>query len=180
MGLPPYIMRRRGVAEIISALGENYASLVDSKPYGTASGTFTAGAWRTRDITAVEYDPSGIVLDLTANQFTLAAGSYFIFAKASALRVGTHAVRIADDVGTELILGATGYSNPTVGGSAAFMNAASDAFVSGRITLVSETILELQHRCNSTYATNGFGISGTDPSASLDYLYASILIGKAA
>ena len=60
---------------------------------GTAGGTFTAGAWRTRGLaTEVTNTISGA--SLAANQITLAAGTYDIDAHAVAFRVDGHVAKL--------------------------------------------------------------------------------------
>ncbi|MDP6587776.1 MAG: hypothetical protein QF535_24235, partial [Anaerolineales bacterium] len=58
-------------------LFSSYAIIADQKTQNTAGGTFTSGAWRTRDLNTEIADPDGIV-SISSNQFTLGAGSYLI------------------------------------------------------------------------------------------------------
>ncbi|MDP6772243.1 MAG: hypothetical protein QF704_16175, partial [Anaerolineales bacterium] len=58
-------------------LFSSYAIIADQKSQSTEGGTFTSGAWRTRDLNTEIADPDGIV-SISSNQFTLGAGSYLI------------------------------------------------------------------------------------------------------
>ncbi len=53
-------------------LFSSYAIIADHKAQNTAGGTFTSGAWRTRDLNTEITDPDGIV-SIASDQFTLAA-----------------------------------------------------------------------------------------------------------
>ncbi len=54
-------------------LFSSYALISDQKTQNSAGGTFTSGAWRTRDLQREIDDPDGIVT-ITANQIKLGAG----------------------------------------------------------------------------------------------------------
>lgn len=59
---------------------QTYALIHDEKPSNTAGGTYTAGAFRTRDLNTIIEDSGGII-SLSANQITLEDGEYRILAK---------------------------------------------------------------------------------------------------
>lgn len=59
---------------------QTYALIHDEKPSNTAGGTYTAGAFRTRDLNTIVEDSGGII-SLSANQITLEDGEYRIRAK---------------------------------------------------------------------------------------------------
>ena len=134
-----------------SGLFSSFAIIQDSKATTTAGGTFTLGAWRTRDLQTEQYDPDGIV-SIAANQFTLAAGTYFIKATAPFYKAGYNAARIYNttDASTEL------EGQNTDGNAASAV--AGVALVEGVFTLGDAKVLELQHQSTATQATNGFGL----------------------
>ncbi len=134
------------------SLFDAYALLRDEKTAGTVGGTFTSGAWQTRDLNTEAFDPDGIV-SISANQFILQEGTYFIYARAPAFDVDRHKAKLANITDTtDLIIGATSY---TLNGNGPH----NDAIVQGRITLAAQKTLALQHRCSVTSsATNGFGV----------------------
>lgn len=136
-----------------SAVG-NIIILQDQKTAGTAGGTFTSGAWRTRVLNTEVVDTGGDCT-LAANQFTLAAGTYRVEATAAANQVNGSGMRIQN------ITDAT----TAVDGMSAYAQAGADnnimAFLYGRFTIAVSKTFELQHICETTRATNGFGFQST-------------------
>lgn len=141
--------------EVASTGGyDAYARLWDEKGATTDGGTFTSGADRTRDLNQ-EYDPDGIVT-LAANQFTLQAGTYKITARAPGLQVAQHIAWIHNTSDAAVaILGGVAFAGTTGG------QTGSDSWVVGQITIAAQKTFELQHRCATTKATNGFGSQAT-------------------
>jgi hypothetical protein len=127
----------------------------DTKAQNTDGGTFTSGAWRTRDLNTVQSSQSW--MSLSANQVVLGAGTYYIQATAPGWVVGDHQSRFQNitDSSTEL----TGTSEISLLVTAAG-TAQTKSKISGVITIVSTKTFELQHQCNVTQTTNGFGVSG--------------------
>lgn len=131
-----------------------YAKLSDVKAYNVNGGTFTAGAWRTRDLNT-EYDPNEIV-SLSANRFILQAGTYRIQASAPAYRVGRNVSRLYNiSDSSEVILGTSGWTGDAGG------YATTRSWVVGQFTITAAKTFEIQHQSTSTFATYGFGI-GSD------------------
>ena len=135
----------------ISAGGKfaSYAIIGDQKSSTTSGGTFTTGAWRTRDLNTEITDPDGIV-SLSNNQFTLGAGTYLVNASAPAHRVNNHQVRLRNNDDGINYLGTTEWSHYSYATT-------TRSFVSARFTIGASKAFELQHRCSTTYATIGFG-----------------------
>ena len=128
----------------------NLIRLRDQKATTTDGGTFTQGAWQTRAITT-EVEDTGAHCALAANQFTLSAGTYRIRARAPAYKVGFHCIRLQNitDGATEL-----------AGANAESANAdatQTDATLEGRFTIAGAKVFEIQHYCQTTQATDGFG-----------------------
>ena len=122
----------------------------DQKTLGTDGGTFTSGAWRTRDLTTLVLDPESLA-SLAANQVTLVAGTWRINSSAPAFRVNGHQARLRNiTAGTTTTLG-TSESSGT-GGSTTNRSTIIGAFV-----IAVSTIFEIQHQCATTRATDGFG-----------------------
>lgn len=125
----------------------------DEKAQNTQGGTFTSGAWRTRDLNTSKVNTiTGA--SLGSNQITLPAGTYFIEASAPALLVDAHQAKLYNVTDTaDVIIGTSEYSGTadSVGGR---------SHVIGQFTLSAAKTLELQHRCATTRATNGFGAAG--------------------
>ena len=130
-------------------LFSSYAIIADQKTTGTNGGTFTSGAWRTRDLNTEIADPDGIV-SIASNQFTLGAGSYLIRWSAPANQVGNHQSRLYDVTGTaEVAVG----SNARVWTSAGHTSSTGSA----RVSPSSSNIYSIEHQCQTTATTNGFG-----------------------
>jgi hypothetical protein len=126
------------------------AVLKHERPQGSGGGSMTIGAWRTRVLNA-ENDPSGIVT-LAANQFTLAAGTYFINALLNAYRVNSNTSRLQNITdGSTTLLGtgemATNHSNAS----------STKSSIMGTFTIAGAKAFECQQRCETTNATDGFG-----------------------
>lgn len=118
---------------------------------GTGGGAFTSGAWRTRALNT-EFDPAGIVT-IAANQFTLAAGTYYIRAALPAFRVAAHVGRLQNITdGTTTLVGTAEYSGNSPTG------ALSRSIVEGTFVIAGAKTFELQHRCETTSAlSSGLG-----------------------
>jgi hypothetical protein len=143
-----------------AAGGGLYASVAiisDLKVFSATSGTFTSGAWRTRDLNTEINDSDGIV-SISSNQFTLQAGTYTIEWDAPAYKVNRHVAKLKNITdGTDVQRG-----------TAAFIHSADNGTTSSSIGIVQLTIasakaFEIQHRCQTTGGTHGFGLAaGTD------------------
>lgn len=131
---------------------KTYAIICDQKASTVNGGTFTAGAYRTRDLNTKIADPDSIV-SIASNQFTLGAGSYFIEAIAPAFKVDRHNLRLYNATDSTVVqLGLALYAVPTY-------NANNFATLFARVTIAGSTAFEIQHRCDATASTNGFGVS---------------------
>jgi len=128
---------------------QRVAYVKDVKSAGADSGTFTSGSWQTRDLTTIEGDSE--IVSLSTNQFTLSPGKYVIEAQAQAYRVDGHKIRLRNITGgSTQIVGLTGYA-----GAADTSN--NPVSLTGNVTITVSTAFELQHRCDTTQATQGFG-----------------------
>ena len=138
----------------------SYAVICDQKTLGTDGGTFTAGAWRTRDLNTELIDADGIV-SISSNQFTLQAGTYFVEASAPAYKTNRHMIKLYQTSGTPANV-ATGTSMYASSGGAGF----SRADVFARFTISGATTYEIQHYAETSETTYGFGV-GTDLSTEI-------------
>ena len=143
---------------IIRKLGESTptkpAFIADQKPSGTDSGDFAAGGiYRTRILNTVLTDLDGLVT-LSSNQFTLGAGRYEVVAKAPSWSTRTNKLRLLD-VGVPVVVATS--VNETYN-----TQTRSDyTLLVGVLDLASSKTYELQHRCELTKTTNGFGLKNT-------------------
>lgn len=135
--------------------GGNYLNVVDQKSSGTDGGTFTSGSWQTRDLnTVVTNEISGA--SLASNQITLADGTYYISASAPGYFVQNHKARLRNIThGSDEIIGSSEFSDAA--GSSP-RPSTTRSFISGRLTVSGgPKDYEIQHQCNVTRATDGFG-----------------------
>jgi hypothetical protein len=133
----------------------SYAILADQKTSGSAAGTFTSGAWQTRDLQTEIYD--GIGISIATNAFTLPAGDYLIKWYAPAYKVSGHQSRLYDVTGTaEIEVGGAGYTPAPVihaGG-----NVLDWSLGAARVSPSGANAYRIEHRCGVTFATDGFGV----------------------
>jgi hypothetical protein len=125
----------------------------DEKSNGTDGGTFTSGAWRTRDLNDVLINTiTGA--SLASDRITLPAGIYKIAANASAFDVNSNVAKIANITdSSDEVIGSTEKTSGT--------NNTGKSFIVGVINITSTKVFEIQHRCQSTKSTNGFGLSSS-------------------
>lgn len=128
-----------------------YAKLSDTKTANTGGGTFTSGAWQTRVINTEDSDVDNIV-SVSGNQFTLVSGTYLIRATAPAYAVDRHKARLRNmtDSSTTLV-GSSAYSSNVY-------SSAEPSIIEGRFTIAAAKAFEIQHQCQTTVATLGFGV----------------------
>lgn len=128
----------------------SYAIICDEKADTVDGGTFTSGDWRTRDLNTEIGDPDGIV-SISSNQFTLGAGTYLIEASAPAHDVARHQTRIYNATDSSVVQ----YGMVELVGTSDTIS--STSLVVGRTTITASKAFEIQHRCQSTKSTIGFG-----------------------
>lgn len=135
-----------------------YIKVQDQKANPSDGGTFTSGAWQKRDLNTIVNDAAGLV-SLASNQITLPAGKYWVSITAPVYEVQLHQLRLQNVTdAVTLVLGQTAWagSNPAISDS--------HATCVGQFTLSGTKTLEVQHYCQTTKASVGFGVG---PSGSL-------------
>ena len=125
----------------------------DEKAQNTAGGTFTSGAWRTRDNNAVKTNEIAGA-SLAGNQFTLPVGTFWIEWRAPAHSVAAHKTKLVDVTNTADIL----FGSSCQASSTQVTQTDSGGF--GRFTSTGSAAYEIQHECQVTQATNGLGVPG--------------------
>ena len=129
----------------------SYAVICDQKAQGTDGGTFSSGAWRTRDLNTEICDPDGIV-SISSNEFTLDAGTYLIEWMCPAFRSNVHVARLYDVTGAAAVqVGQGAFTDTGADGEQ------TNAFGWARVTIAASNTYRIEHRCQSGLATNGFG-----------------------
>jgi hypothetical protein len=153
------------------AFGGALLHIQDQKTAGTAAGTFTSGAWRTRVLnTSLTNEISGA--SLSSNQITLPSGTYYAVILCPAYSVGTHKAKLVNitDI-SDALIGITHYSPSGI---------LSYSIIVGRFTIAASKTFEIQHRCVTTQSANGLGFE-TNGSFTVPYeIYTDVRIWKVA
>ena len=129
------------------------ACLVDEKANNNAGGTFTSGAWQQRDLQTEYYDTIGITFG--TNTFILPAGTFYIDWSCPAENVYSHQARLYNVTSAGVVkYGSSEYAKRSTA------QTQSRSFGSATITLGTTATFKIEHRCNTTQATEGFGVCG--------------------
>jgi len=129
------------------------AVFTDTKT-STPGGTFTSGAWRTRDINTSQFN-NITGASIASNQITLPAGSYMVVASGAFARVDQNVLRFQNITDTTTAI--EGINNYMDTAPALMMFAQ----LNGGFTIAGSKTFELQHRCFTTQASTGFGFTNT-------------------
>ena len=130
----------------------SYAVICDQKAQGTGGGTFTKGAWRTRDLNTEITDADGIV-SISSNQFTLQAGTYLVNASAPCKKATANQAALYNVTDSSFVQYGTGaLAHVSYQGF-------SSSFISARFTISGAKAFEIRHFSSHTQATDGFGPS---------------------
>uniref|UniRef100_A0A6M3KHM8 Putative tail protein n=1 Tax=viral metagenome TaxID=1070528 RepID=A0A6M3KHM8_9ZZZZ len=123
----------------------------DQKAAGTLGGTFTSGAWRTRDLTTVCTNTIAGA-SLSSNQITLPAGTYDIVVHAPGYRVLRNmAILYNVTDSAETLWGSSEYAIDTYFGL-------TKSIIMGRLTIAGEKVFEIRHKCQIEAINVGFGV----------------------
>ena len=136
---------------ISSGKFSSYAVINHSVAYDQGAGTFTNGAWRTRELNTEVTDEDNIV-SISSNQFTLQAGTYLIKAQSPAYRVDQHVIRLYNV--TDSSVDGVGMAVMT---SSSFASQTVSTLVN-RITISGAKAFEIQHQCQTSHSTYGLGL----------------------
>lgn len=127
--------------------------LMEEQTSGTAGGSFPANTWSVRALNQKKYDTYSLgSLNTVTNQFTLTPGVWSIRAETPAYGVGKHQCRIFNITkGSVVNYGDSSYSST------------SNSSISVAVGIVSITpgtaeTFQIEHRCEVTKFTDGFGI----------------------
>ena len=138
-----------------AAGGGLYASVAmicDQKAYNSTNGggTFTSGAWRTRDLNTEISDADGIV-SISSNQFTLQSGTYTIRWIAPAYNVTYHLSQLYGATTASSFGYGSAHRTGVSGG-----DTEQESNGMAIVTLSSAEAFEIRHQCTTT-RTFGFG-----------------------
>lgn len=163
-----------GVVTLTTPISTDIAVIQDIKADGTDGGTFTSGALRLRDLNSLN-DPAGFVVALSGNKFTLPIGKYVLWAEVPAYVTGDHQAIVYDETNSVIKLSGSSCSN----GNLAPLT--SRSVIMGYLDYSmasSDTQLDIQHQCDTTEATDGFGKASSFTVA--NEVYTQIMIIKIA
>lgn len=151
-----------------------YWNIVESQASGTTGNggaTFSSGSWTTRFLNTTIGNNTINGSSLSSNQFTLPSGTYRILASAPAFYVDAHKIKLYNITdSTDTLIGTTENSSSANTGG---LNTRS--FISGVFTITSSKIFQIQHRCATGKASNGFGIAS---SFSVNEIYTQVELWK--
>jgi hypothetical protein len=155
-----------------AAGSRSYALFQDVKAISTAGGTFTSGAWRTRDLQTTQIN-NITSASLASNQITLPAGTYFISGNAPAYAVYRHYTRFQNITD----------STTTIVGTIEFTSTGNQvvtrSWIIGQFTIASSKVFEFQHRASDTKAGDGLGTSEDNQLGGVQTnIYANVTIEK--
>ncbi len=140
--------------EYKNPIPNEYLHIEDQKASGTDGGTFASGSWQTRDLNTIVLNtiPGA---SLSANQITLPVGEYKITICSQAYRCNSHKLRLRDITNAlDISIGLSEYSNGTSGG-------VTTANLVIKPTISTPISLEIQHQCETTKTTNGYGYASS-------------------
>jgi hypothetical protein len=132
----------------------SYAIFQDAKAVNTAGGSFTSGAWRTRDLQTTQVNTIASC-SLASNQITLPAGTYYAWATTPSRAVQRNYSRLYNTTNSAtLIAGGISYS-----GDASIAVEETHNVLTGVFTITGTKVIELQHFCSATKNGDGYGSS---------------------
>jgi hypothetical protein len=137
--------------EFVTALStDNYAHFRDEKPNATQGGSSISGTQtRTLNTTKVNNIPG---CSLSSDQVTLAAGDYYIVARAGALFAQNHKIQLYNvSTSTYDLIGSNAYTGAS--------SVQTDSWIKATLTVTASHTFELRHRIVVATATNGLGVA---------------------
>lgn len=151
----------------MNVLQPRIATISDIKASGTAGGSSVVG-WQTRTLNTL--DDGSIGITLSANQFTLPVGEYYIESSVPSFKAGRTKSRIRNITDTtDAIIGSSEFSSQ----GADYSSVTST--LTGRITVTTPKTFELQTYAAMATATNGLGV---ETSAAVSEIYSVVKITK--
>jgi len=145
------------------------AVLKDMKSSGTNGGTFTSGAWQTRDLNTIDGDTQ--IVAVASNQFVLEAGLYLVEVNAPAFGVDQHKAQLYNTSKDSVFaVGVSADANSGGGGSHSLTT------VSAAFEITTTDTFEVQHRGTLTRVNSGFGLATSI--TGVDEVYTTVSISK--
>ena len=141
----------------------------EARNQNTSGGTFTSGAWYIRQLntistTGTTSSASCPFATIAGHRVTIDAGKYEIWGAAPANGVTGNMLRLYNNTaGSQVLTGTAGYSDNQTN---------VQSFVTGVINPTASTQYQLEHKCNASQATTGYGNASNQASET----YAQIII----
>lgn len=146
-----------------------YIKLTDTKPAGTNGGSSLGGSWNDRVLNTKNED-TGNNCVLSANEFTLDAGTYEINAHAPCYASNKHRIAIYNVTDSTFdILGSSEYSDST-------NDVSTTSIASGIIALTSAKTFKIRHYTQTSRASNGLGVDAN--ALGTDEVYTTVTLRK--
>lgn len=133
-----------------NAVVPQYVKVSDVK-INAAGGTFSAGAWRTRDLNTEDSDTNALCT-LSGNRITLEEGTYRCCISCPAFAVSEHNARLYNVTDEETVI--LGTAEHASGG---ISSTQTRSFIVGQFTIGESKSLEVQHYTYEGVGTYGFG-----------------------
>lgn len=138
--------------ELKRLLFGSIALIEDQKTTGTNGGTCTAGAWNTRVLNTIVFDPDSIV-SLSSNQITLGAGTYILKATCPAYGTNQHQTRLRNITdGSTTKMGSCHHTW-------ASDNSSDNSHLTAAFTIASSKVFEIQHRFTTSRGAGDMGLA---------------------
>ena len=128
---------------------QDVAIFNETQAQNTNGGTFTSGAWTKRTLnTTVVNNITGC--SIASSVITLPAGTYSINVTAPATLINRHQIRLQNTTDATTTLTGTSEFN---------QGYQTRSVIIGVFTITGTKTFEIQHRCESTRATDGLGVA---------------------
>ncbi len=145
-----------------------YILLQDVKADGTSGGTSTNTTTHTRDLNTEAVDTHNLC-SLSANQFTLTAGTYRASVRAPACAANDTKACIYNVTGAAIVLAGSCAWN----GSATEL-VQTDAWVKGQFTIAASQALEIRQYFGTGRVTNGLGVATTGSTTGANEIFTEV------
>lgn len=161
-----------------SSLIAQIVFVVDQKAHNAHGGSFSNGAWRTRDLNTIKADPFGLVaaglVSVSSNQVVLGPGVWWIEASAPAVSVNTHVTQLYNvTAAAEIALGDAAETE----GNQGVDIMCTRSHVKGLVTVApgATAAIELRHRCQLSMGTWGFGYPASAAGVTTNSIYSTLV-----
>lgn len=164
------ILTKSGAIKVLRQLSPTGVAVIqDQKSAGSNGGTFSSGAWRTRDLNTIVFN-NITGLTLSSNQLDVPKGKYVAFGIAPTYDVSYNKCKFRNITdGADLGIGGSDYSDASGSDQ-------THSFVFDVWEFDARKTIELQHRCNAS-SSGGYGF-GLRTNVGVVEVYAQVLIIK--